>query len=217
MKDTSALAMATAVVPCTPGGITSAVHSRMVRLPPHCSATGPFDINVTAASGRAYEVQYASAGDLVYSDRAAVFSSLGSFTPANGFVYIRTAADDRRTFSETVQFELTVPSDYAVFLIYSANDSAHSATRPWIATEGWAEVAGWALPAVAGGVVEPAEVRAKTFSGGGVPIQVRGHNSPIGSPLVFVREGVCSRVVCVHRGGAGAARSDAGWAAQRPP
>ena len=103
-------------------------------------------VTITSApSQKWYEVVYHLApGHRLYTDRTATFSSLGYFTPAHGFTFVRPANDDRTLSDTATQLELAVFPGARVYLVYL--DCGDHADRPWLTIEGWRFIAIADLP-----------------------------------------------------------------------
>jgi hypothetical protein len=73
----------------------------------------------SVTSGLDYATDYVfGPGSAAYSDRAYTLDDLGHFLPADGFVYVRQAADDMSADATTVQFTLTCDVACSVFLVF---------------------------------------------------------------------------------------------------
>ena len=89
----------------------------------------------SVASGRAYELSHdLRAGDPAYTDRNYSFGALGGYTPANGYVFLRTPNDDRLTPEDAPQFALATSQAWVVTLVYWLAGQRRPA---WLASEGW--------------------------------------------------------------------------------
>lgn len=125
-------------------------------------------------------------GDLALLWADYTFISMGSFTSANNFTYIRASDKDKYTPSSQVQLALSLPTAAIVYLAYYGGaDLNHEQLRPWIKDEAWYLEATLSAPAWTGSAVDA--IWAKLFFAG--VAAVKGHNgNGTGPPLVFIEQ-----------------------------
>jgi hypothetical protein len=158
-------------------------------------------VTVSSKSGRSYQVVTNLGNtDKTFTDRDYRFTSLGDFTPRNGFAYIRCANDDKNTASGKWQYTLNSDVAFTVYLVYYRTD--HSKKRKWIESQGWISGEdGYKLPTWDVDREPFKEVRSKSFDAGDA--HINGNNGDgKGLPAVFVqrRDEAFSGAILVEKG-----------------
>jgi hypothetical protein len=145
-----------------------------------------FDLTIPyIASGRKYEVEREPYnGMLLHTDRDYIAADLGWFTARRGFVYIRTAAEDKVITSDTIMFTMHCSNACHVYLCY---DYQVQMDMRW-----WLESDGWTVDYTTPRPYPRVEMMYKLFPAG--PVHIRGNDDPDwthGLPMIFVKEGLC--------------------------